>query len=186
MKKYLTIARCFWGWESLWDLQDFSFGSKSKNNNFDFKNSQFILTGKKCISGKVFCLRQRIDFMIDGSLILAQFICWLHHNITAVSIPVIQVSLNNDDGFNFECIISDRAPCLSQDLDNPSLTLSEGLDLLLLVKSFKENPGQGHYSGTPGGYSRFQLTGMIEGILGFEIFDFGIFWVGKFSQVFFG
>ena len=26
---------------------------------------------------------------------------------------------------------------------------------------------------------------MIEGILGFEIFDFGIFWVGKFSQVFF-
>ena len=55
----------------------------------------------------------------------------------------------------------------------------------ILVKSFKENPGQGHYAGTPVGYSRFQVTGMIEGILGFEIFDFGIFWVGKFSQVFF-
>ena len=30
------------------------------------------------------------------------------------------------------------------------------------------------------------MTGMIEGVLGFEIFDLGIFGVGKFWQVFFG
>ena len=141
IKKYLRIAGCFWGWESLWDLKDFSFGSKSKNNNFDLK---IHISSWQARNGEVFCLRQRIDFMSDGSLILAYIICWLHHNITAVSIPVIQVSLNNDDGFNFECIIWDWVPHLSQDLDNPSLTLSEGLDLLLLVKSFKEDPGQGH------------------------------------------
>jgi len=40
---------------------------------------------------------------------------------------------------------------------------------------------------TPGGYSRFQVTGRIEGFWGrFEIFDFRIFWLGKFWQVFLG
>ena len=32
--------------------------------------------------------------------------------------------------------------------------------------------------------SGFQVSGMIEGFLGFEMFDFGIFWVGKVWQVF--
>ena len=36
-----------------------------------------------------------------------------------------------------------------------------------------------------GGYSRFQVTGMIAGFLGFEIFDLGIFFVGKFGKYFF-
>ena len=36
-----------------------------------------------------------------------------------------------------------------------------------------------------GGYSTFQAAGMIAGFLGFEIFDFGIFWVGKFGKYFF-
>ena len=38
-----------------------------------------------------------------------------------------------------------------------------------------------------GGYSGFQVTGMIEGFFwGFEIFDSGIFWVGKFGKYFLG
>ena len=38
----------------------------------------------------------------------------------------------------------------------------------------------------PGGFSKFQLTGMIEVYLGFEIFDFAFFGgAGKFWQVFF-
>ena len=36
-----------------------------------------------------------------------------------------------------------------------------------------------------GGYSGFQVTGMIEGFFGFEIFDSGIFWGTKIWQVFF-
>ena len=113
-------------------------------------------------------------------------ICWLHHNITAVSIPVIQVSLNNDDGFNFECIISDRAPCLSQDLDNPSLTLSEGLNLLLLVKSFKENPTQGHYAGTPGGTPDFNWQGWLKEFWGLKFSISGFFGLENFGKYFFG
>ena len=38
----------------------------------------------------------------------------------------------------------------------------------------------------PGGDSGFQVTGMIEGFFGFEIFDFGISLGTKFWQVFFG
>ena len=40
-----------------------------------------------------------------------------------------------------------------------------------------------HFPG--GGYSGFQVTGMIEGFLGFEIFDSGIFLGSKIWQVFF-
>ena len=37
-----------------------------------------------------------------------------------------------------------------------------------------------------GGYSRVQVMGMIKGFLGrFEIFNSGIFWVGKFGKYFF-
>ena len=42
------------------------------------------------------------------------------------------------------------------------------------------------------GYSRFQVTGMIEGFFGFEIFDSNFFFffggggVGKFGKYFFG
>ena len=32
---------------------------------------------------------------------------------------------------------------------------------------------------------KFQVTGMIEGFFGFEIFDCGIFWVGKLGKYFF-
>ena len=34
--------------------------------------------------------------------------------------------------------------------------------------------------------SVFQVTGMIEGFLGFEMFDFGMFWVGNFGKCFVG
>ena len=36
------------------------------------------------------------------------------------------------------------------------------------------------------GYFGFQVTGMIEGHFGFEIFDSGIFLARKIGQVFFG
>ena len=35
------------------------------------------------------------------------------------------------------------------------------------------------------GYSRFQVTGVIEGVFGFEIFNWGIFLGRKIWQVFF-
>ena len=38
--------------------------------------------------------------------------------------------------------------------------------------------------GGGGGYSGFQVTGMIEGFLGDEIFDSGFFRVGKFGKNF--
>ena len=37
-----------------------------------------------------------------------------------------------------------------------------------------------------GGYSGFQLTRVIKGFLGFEIFDSGFFWVGNFGKYFLG
>ena len=37
-----------------------------------------------------------------------------------------------------------------------------------------------------GGYSGFQVTGMIEGFFGVEIFDYGIFWGTKIWQAYFG
>ena len=38
-----------------------------------------------------------------------------------------------------------------------------------------------------GGYSRFQVTGMIEGFFGgFKVFDSRIFWAGQFGKNFFG
>jgi len=40
-------------------------------------------------------------------------------------------------------------------------------------------------SDSPGGYSGFQVTGMIEGFFGFEIFDSEIFWAGKLGRYFF-
>ena len=40
-------------------------------------------------------------------------------------------------------------------------------------------------SSLPAGYSGIQVTGMIEGIFGFKIFDSGIFWVRKFGKYFF-
>ena len=42
------------------------------------------------------------------------------------------------------------------------------------------------YPGWGGGYSGFQVTGMIEGFFGFEILNTGIFWVGKFDNYFLG
>ena len=50
-------------------------------------------------------------------------------------------------------------------------------------------PHVGHNSSREAGgwgYSVFQMTGMIEVFWGFEIFDFGIFLVGKFWQDFLG
>ena len=38
----------------------------------------------------------------------------------------------------------------------------------------------------PRGYSGFQVTGMIKGFFGFEIFDFRIFWIGNFGKYLFG
>ena len=35
-----------------------------------------------------------------------------------------------------------------------------------------------------GGVLRISVTGIMKDLLGFEIFDFGVFWVGKFLQVF--
>jgi len=36
------------------------------------------------------------------------------------------------------------------------------------------------------GYCGFQVTGMIEGFFGIEIFNSVIFWVGKFGKYFLG
>ena len=43
------------------------------------------------------------------------------------------------------------------------------------------SPGEG---GGGGGYSGFQETGVIEGVFGFELFNWGIFSVGKFGKYF--
>ena len=39
--------------------------------------------------------------------------------------------------------------------------------------------------GGKGGYSRFQVSGMVEGFFGFEFFDSGIFLAGKFGKYMF-
>jgi len=39
----------------------------------------------------------------------------------------------------------------------------------------------GKLIGPGGGYSGFQVTGMIKGVFGFEIVDSRIFWVGEFG-----
>ncbi len=41
------------------------------------------------------------------------------------------------------------------------------------------------YMEGPGWYSGFKVTEMIEGFFGFEIFNSGFFWVGKFGKYFF-
>ena len=51
--------------------------------------------------------------------------------------------------------------------------------ILLLVADFVSREGGGE------GHSGFQVTGMIEGFWGFEIFDSGIFLGTKIWQVFF-
>ena len=53
-----------------------------------------------------------------------------------------------------------------------------GVVILYWLPSLLAFKGKGEFghARTPGRYSRFQVTGMIEGLFGFEIFDSEIFW----------
>ena len=52
-----------------------------------------------------------------------------------------------------------------------------------LLLAFKGKGEFGH-ARTPGRYSRFQVTGVVEGLFGFEIFDSEIFWKEILASIF--
>ena len=56
--------------------------------------------------------------------------------------------------------------------------------LIVLQVANQDVRTEGTPQGERGGYSGFQVTGMIKGFFGgSEIFDFEIFWVGKFGSL---
>ena len=64
---------------------------------------------------------------------------------------------------------------------------SENLKTPLIGKTIgQEREMVTYMPGGGGGYSGFQVTGMIEGFFGVEIFDYGIFWGTKIWQAYFG